>query len=559
MNWRLIIVDDDIHILEHMEKAIPWNELNVELVGVAMDGEEGLQLVEQSDVDIVITDVYMPVMNGIQMIENLRDCGFEGKVIILSGYSDFEYARQALRLNVDDYISKPVTVEELKKVIQNAIQQLEKEMNDKIEKLELLQKLKDYEPFVTKEWIKGVLTGTMSEAGMSIVPEPKEIWLDRLHLVIGIELVRKGRLALVPNNDWNLFRYAVGNIIEEVVRKEWPESNYYELHASHGALLLHIHPKLVEDQLTLMSMLEETSRALIKSVYEYLQVSIQVGIGGTKSSIQDIADSTEEAFQALLLKEKNLNNCHDIFIFDPIAKPESELNISKEAVLSEDRPVKILRLLSDALVTASQSEASRLAIEYIEQVKTLQPATPFFVQVLGAELWHTFSYALLNSGVEIEKLYPEMNLISELEMINKLPQLEEWFLRKINLFFASRTHNVSYKHKQAIEFMLEYIHKHLDEQLTLEELSGKLFISKNHLNQIFKKATGEPFMTYLTKVRMERAKTLIQEGKYRVYEIAEKVGYPNVPYFSTVFKKYFGFSPNDLNNKYQNTLLIDKN
>lgn len=104
--WKVVVVDDDRHVLQSMKKNFPWNEIGIEWVGEAADGEEGLEIIGQLNPDIVITDIYMPVMNGLNMIEKLRNDHFQGAILILSGYADFQYAVQALRLKVDDYISK---------------------------------------------------------------------------------------------------------------------------------------------------------------------------------------------------------------------------------------------------------------------------------------------------------------------------------------------------------------------------------------------------------------------------------------------------------------------
>ena len=97
-----------------MKRVIPWGELNAEWAGEALNGQDGLEMIRETQPDIVITDIYMPVMSGLDMIEHLRKDGFGGKIIILSGYSDFEHARQALRFNVSDYVSKPISVPTLK-------------------------------------------------------------------------------------------------------------------------------------------------------------------------------------------------------------------------------------------------------------------------------------------------------------------------------------------------------------------------------------------------------------------------------------------------------------
>ncbi|MNE28622.1 Bifunctional transcriptional activator/DNA repair enzyme AdaA [compost metagenome] len=93
--------------------------------------------------------------------------------------------------------------------------------------------------------------------------------------------------------------------------------------------------------------------------------------------------------------------------------------------------------------------------------------------------------------------------------------------------------------------MVDYIHKHYGDELTLERLANELYLTKNYLNQIFKKAMGDTFNQYLTKVRMEKAKAMLLDGKYLIYEVSERVGYKNIPYFSTLFKKYTGMNPSE--------------
>ena len=123
--WSVVIVDDDEKVLRGMKKVIPWEELNCQWIGEARNGKEGLELIEKKQPDIIITDIYMPIMNGLEMIEGLKEAGSESKVIILSGYSDFEYARQALRLSIDDYLSKPASVDTIRSALQGIIGKLE--------------------------------------------------------------------------------------------------------------------------------------------------------------------------------------------------------------------------------------------------------------------------------------------------------------------------------------------------------------------------------------------------------------------------------------------------
>lgn len=127
MMWKIAIIDDERQVLQGMKRAIPWEELGAEWAGEALNGEDGLAMIRATSPDIVITDIYMPVMSGLEMMEQLRNEGFKGKIIILSGYSDFEHARQALRLQVSDYVSKPISLPTLRTILHKVIAELLRE------------------------------------------------------------------------------------------------------------------------------------------------------------------------------------------------------------------------------------------------------------------------------------------------------------------------------------------------------------------------------------------------------------------------------------------------
>ncbi|MBW7453843.1 response regulator, partial [Paenibacillus sepulcri] len=172
--WKIAIIDDERHVLQGMKRVIPWDELNAQWAGEALNGEDGLDLIRETQPDIVITDIYMPVMNGLDMMEQLRKEGFNGKIIILSGYSDFEHARQALRHNVSDYVSKPISVPTLKSIIGKVIQELVEEEEKRVRQGELEHKLMLYEPFIEKEWVRSAAVGTLDSSYQngSHLPQP---------------------------------------------------------------------------------------------------------------------------------------------------------------------------------------------------------------------------------------------------------------------------------------------------------------------------------------------------------------------------------------------------
>ncbi|MBE1444961.1 response regulator transcription factor [Paenibacillus sp. OAS669] len=532
--WKVLIVDDDFQVLEGMRKAIPWEQLDAEWVGEAMDGEEGLAAIRAAKPDIVITDIYMPVMNGLEMIEQLRNEQFAGEILILSGYSDFQYARQALRLQVTDYLSKPITVAELRTVMERVIKELEAKEWKKLEQEEIRRRLRLYEPFVQKEWLKSVVTGTFDRelADESLRLSDKAYWTHRNHVVIGIELMSTLRISNVSLTDWSLFRFAVANIIRELLAEEWPEAEFVELHSHHAAIVCHVMPETAAEEALLK--LRSIGERIRQCIREYLKLEVRIGFGGLKHSWKEMANSTEEAFLDLLRQTISAKQPMDSY------SGGREIGI---------RPVKFYQELAEAIVYSKEETTDRIIEGYVRQLKDMQGLTPAYVQYLCKELWTIFAYSLYNTGIVLDELFEASPVTEEIAGIGTADELEQWLKGKIRIIVSSRGWTENSRHKDAVDFMIHYAHSRYAEDINLEDLSKQLYLSRNYLNQIFKKATGETFTNYVIRVRMEKARALLIEGKLMIYEISEKVGYKNVPYFSSIFKKYYGMNPSEVGKK----------
>ncbi|WP_426452610.1 response regulator transcription factor [Paenibacillus sp. S-38] len=535
--WKIAIIDDDRNVLEGMKRAIPWEELNSEWAGEALNGEEGLHMIHSHDPDIVITDIYMPVMNGLEMIEKLRERDFHGKVIILSGYSDFEYARQALRLNVSDYLSKPVSIPTLKTILGKVIEELKgEEQRSRQEELE--QKLAVYEPFIQKEWVKSAAAGTLDsfyhQEGM--LPPAYRFWTEREHVVVGIDVVRDFRASEVSLTDWNLFRFAISNIASEIAGDLFAAFEYTDLHSTRSALV--IHPQKGESAEGVQQRLERLGTRLIDCVGGYLKLVIRVGVGTVKEHWPDIPDSTEEAFRAIDLQEERMAPGYELYGSGAAGKSGVQP--------VRMRPVKFYLELAGAIKSSQLQQAQGIVDDYMRQLEERGDLTPGDLQMLAGELWGILAYTLYETGQVLDDLFGGGQIAKEKAGLTKPGQLAEWLKDKISVICSSRELKGSGKHRKAVEFMVGYIHEHYAEDITLGELADKLLISRNYLAIIFKNVTGEAFNSYLARVRIEKARELLLERNMLVYEVAEKVGYKNVPYFSTLFKKFTGMNPTEL-------------
>ncbi len=514
--WKIVIIDDDPNVLAGMKTGIPWETLNAEWAGEGTDGQQGLVVIRQVQPDIVIVDISMPVMNGLDMIGTLRNEGYAGKFIILSGYSDFEYARQALRLDVDDYLTKPVTVDSLIAVLKRAIHRLDKNNQEQAGLHAMLEQMQQYESYIVKEWLKSAVTGT---------PHPQTVRLDAIdaciqrwegqrHLVVGIELVDTLKLINWKRHDWNLLLFALENVIRELLAGEWTDFEYINLHSHRAVVLLHDDGRrLADDELILQA--ERFANIIPYSVHRNLRLSVRVGIGGVKSGFREFADSFDEAFR----------QCS-----------------ASRPLFAAVRSIRFYHQLVEAVRNCQESQAFGLIDEYVSHLKELKQISSAELTQLGNELWTILAYSLYDLGIELERIRPRF----EIPEAETLEHLADWLHSIVSDILRSRHWNDNIKHKQAVDFMINYIREHYNEEITLGDLSRHVFISQNYLGQIFKNVVGETLNQYVTRIRMDKAKELVLEGKYYIYEIAEKVGYSNIPYFTTQFKKQIGFNPSEL-------------
>ncbi|WP_341282741.1 response regulator [Paenibacillus sp. FSL H8-0537] len=535
--WKIAIIDDERQVLNGMKRAIPWDELGAEWAGEAMNGEDGLEVIRRTLPDIVITDLYMPVMSGLDMMEQLRKEGFKGKIIILSGYSDFEHARQALRFQVTEYVSKPISLPTLKSILSNVVQELEEEEERRNRQWELEFKMTLYEPFVEKEWVRSAAVGTLDHAyrDSTRLPPSYLFWQECKHVTVGIELIRDERAGCLSVSDWNLFRFAVSNIACEVARKLFPDLEYAELHSTRALLIIHPDAGNLEQ---LENKLKELGIRLIDSIGSYLKLITRIGIGGVKDSWTNLSDSTEEAFRAMDQRALRAASSHEVYRYQE--------NSSSEPGNVALFPVKFSYKLATAMKASQEVEAHQLVLEYIMEMKNQEGISQGYVQMLGSELWGIITYSLYESGLVLDDLFTNDQIAKEINSLIVPDQLASWLMDKITKICSSRQWKGSSKHRQVVEFMTSYIHEHYAEELTLAELSDKVYISRNHLSIIFKNMTGETFNNYLTRVRIEKARELLMERNMLVYEVAERVGYKNIPYFSTLFKKITGMNPTEL-------------
>lgn len=492
---KVLIIDDEPNVRRGLRKIVPWEENGFEVCGEGQDAEDGFDKIMNLNPDIVLIDIKLPGKLGTEVIKEAREAGFTGKFIIISGYSNFEYAKTGIKYGVKLYILKPIDEDELLDIVLELKIQIESEKVWQINK-----KLLQY-----TELQNIILDENYSmEENTSINEEYYKYENFQIALISEIDSER------------NKFK------LEDLVKKQL--HNYKDIDII----------KLERIILILFKDFNSNSTSRIISelkckLDEEMKNQIFIVLGNEVDNINRVRHSYRDAKKILkkrflfletgIIHSKDIeeNNDNELLDFDAI--------ISKIYSYVEINDIENLNLefrnLENLFIQKNYLE---------EQIKVL--CIKIFLD-LEQKLINDYDLNQINiiSNEEtIDNIYSKVSLKSVINyLIEKLTSVS-------NQIGRTSSENI-------IKKVINYMNKNYYKDLKLEILAEIFNYNSAYLGKLFKNSIGENFNTYLDKVRIEKAKTLLVEDKLKVYQVCEKVGYKNIDYFHSKFKKYVGTSP----------------
>ena len=498
--YKVLLVDDEILVREAISKKIEWNELGYELVGDCENGKDAIEFVKSHPVDVVLTDICMPYIDGMGLSKYLSENCPQTAIIIFSGYSDFEYAKQAIQYKVSEYILKPVTAKELSEVL---IQIREKLDSKRKEEKKIDQLTKVYHSYTKNEAViisrilSRLVKGTQ-EVKRSL-DELKEFDIEisgssYRTVVIDID-VYSGLYEINPEQkkESALMAFVVENISSEIISEYNAGIAFRDADNRVCLLLWTNRPQEFRKEIV------EICKDIQKNVYSAMQLSISMGMGCYVDSLEELSKSYESASEMLQYRYTKGSG----IMFD-----------------CEDDAMEHMRSwLKTGYINRRKS------IAYLQHVLQI-------VYEVGRETQESFVLpdSVLTSITEARNLDQAMEITKEYAL-SGLKAVQE----------ACQTSG----ERQAAQAM-EYIKDNYgNPDLSLNSVCEYLNISTSRFSTIFKEETGKTFLEVLTSVRMEKAKQMLQKTTMKNYEIAEKVGFSDPHYFGIAFKKATGMSPKE--------------
>ena len=519
--YKLMIVDDEEEIRLGVIKKINWEEHGFVVVGDAENGQEALELAEKLHPDVIMTDIKMPFMDGLELGKKIVDLMPSTKIIIFSGSDDLEYAHQAIKINVIEYVLKPINSIELIGVLQRLKDKLDKEYNQK-RNMEVLEKhYLESIPVIREQLLIGALEGRITKEQWQ--ENEKKLGLDFINNYLSVAIINID--GLIRSEENRLALVSINNIVDETMESYCDFRSFPYLDKI--VVLLSIFEK--DNILKVIKGLNEVCN-IFKSVFGS---TISIGIGRIYKDIDDVRFSYRTA-QSALGYRPILGNGKTIY-FDDV-EPDNSIQLQFE----DQEEIKFLNSIKLSSKDEIRVEVDNIFKKIRESLVTLEKYRIYLMEVL------TSMIKLIQShNIEVNKIFGyDFNFYTYLDKFNSIGEIEEWFIEKaiiLNEIIKKERINSS---KILVEKAKEYIKiNYNDPEISVEKLCLNLHVSPTYFSTIFKKETDMSFVNYLTDIRLEEAVKLLNTTDDKTYIIATKVGYQEANYFSYVFKKKFGISP----------------
>lgn len=511
--FKLVIVEDEDNIRHSLECFIPWNAMGFQVVGAFSDGSDALAYLKEHPCDAVLTDILMSRMSGLELIRTLYEIQPQIKVVILSGHSDFAYAQQAIQYQVVHYLVKPVDEEELISVFKGLKEQLDTRQD---ELAEAGQENRELKQLLQRGFFRDLLSGRISSG--------KE--LKEYRKLLNLEQIQENSQLVV----YDLSLDTTGEEEEDYTASV--EAALGELTGGANEIC---HVFSMEER-------QDLWRIVFVGLPGVNEALLQKRCDGQMQTLcKTLGDVTGHApafrlAQAVTLLNRLLVTADSLEDSGPSAQSGSDRHALCEKIIA---PYKLLIVELDL---GSKKTVLHLLDRMLRELD-------------GASLEDMqFSFKNLFAVVELDYKKRKCNVlrltdgqfdINCLYRAQDVQSLEDCVKNAFIALCDGLQRNKPHSEHTIVERLVEYIQEHMEEDIGHEELAKKYRVHPGYLSRLFKQEMGVTLSEYLLRIRIEKAASLLKEGRYKIGDVAGMVGYSTSSYFSVMFKKYTGFSPRE--------------
>ncbi|MBB6731857.1 response regulator [Cohnella zeiphila] len=521
---RIMLVDDESLFREALRKTIPWESLGYEICCEAENGIDALEKIHQYKPHVALVDINMPMLDGIELAAEIKENGLNVTVIIITGYEEFAYARQAIEVGVENYLLKPVQEEQLIKVLASVKKKHEIAME------EWKQQVKVHKPLLKEMLLNNLLQGTKVLAAEQWNQLKPSLAIDpdaEAYRVLAVEIADP-KEAGWNDEEKRLWAFAAANIARDVLAAECTFDSCQD--ADRLCAVVAAADARAGWPLDLARLGENIRQSLLK----YAKLDVAVGVSRMRVGVGRLPESYREALYAL--NRLRISGRNGVLVY-------SDAPVSDEAALRIFPVEQRQQLLMGARMNDSQWVGDLIRSIFGEIRQAHAPVE--LVVNKCVELVSTCLEFVDGTGNEMKGVFGEdSRLLGNLYERRSIDEWEQRVLRIYSRAMAAVAMQENQSASKTVEKAKDYIDRNLGKyDLKIDEIARHAYIGYGRLCELFKRETGVTINNYMTDARIRQAKRLIDEGCRSVSAVSAQVGYADANYFGKCFKKKYGIAP----------------
>lgn len=538
---KIFLAEDEVIVRETIKRMIPWEELGFEIVGEAADGEMALPLLIRQKPDLLITDIKMPFMDGLTLAKLAKKELPELKIVILSGYDDFNYAKQAISIGVEEYLLKPITKNALIERLSEIRSRYEHEKTQKEYYEKFQREMQVYEKNSNRDFFEALVCGSMDM--MEVYKKAEKLGLDIVAEAYNI-------LIFTMNSEEDFSGQKEGYSEWEAESLEMLEDFFSD---NTSAMLFRCnifsYGVLIKGQ---KETIDENTRSCIDEIKKILDRKEQkrqwfVAVGESVerlSKLQKSYHSASRAFSQRYLYGENILYYDEMELMEH-RSGQADTNDNaylKNVDVNALNPAILQKFLSNGL----QEETENFVKDYFYAIGQEPMESLVFRNYVILNVRFSVLSFLKSLGCDTEEMEPENTEEILAESGKNIESAITYAKKMISQAITIRDQNSGNKNRSILKTAVDFIDEHyMDEDISLNTAANVANVSSNHFSALFSQNMGQTFIEYLTTLRMNKAKELLRCTGMRSSEIAGEVGYKDAHYFSYLFKKTQGMTPSE--------------
>ncbi len=529
----VIIIDDEVLVRVGIKSLIDWESEGYQILGEAGNGADGLDLITDKKPDIVITDIKMPVMGGLEMMKRVQAENLDTKFIILSSFDEFHLVKKAMKLGAVDYLLK---LELDEKVLLETLNPIKEEiMRDKNQKI--IKYNIQTENNMRQEFFKKLIGGRISDQKVvDCIIKELDIKLNLKRVVCLVAKINNldspGKLG---RKDMQLFESSVINIVEEIINDFF--TGYVFANYRGEVVVIHSIPRDMKER-EYQKRAGEMVSTLVTMLKQYFDISVSVAVSNSHSGLLKISKAYFEC-----------NKVMEYIFYSQSGKPLFYKDI-KNIKIDKSKDYDLLNSYHELEVYLETLDREGIEKYFKGIIKNIDKRNISRRQAY--DLCFQLIYIIKNKFKKDKRkgLFDSKDILyNSINNLNNINDIKGWLERlKQDLISAVSKYSQN-ENKYLIAQARKHLQKHFREEVSLKELADKLNISTGYLSTLFKEEVGIGFSEYITRLKIAEAKDLLVNSNKQIQEISDITGYNNPYYFSRVFKKVTGQTPTEYREK----------